>query len=116
MSEEIELFRPSNGTMGEIFIDGICSNCAKYRSGEDSTTQCDILMRTMLFDIDEPEYPNKWRYIDGEPTCTAFKDREEFNAERRAKRKPANRCSKTVDIFEVQGDHPLSANLEQTND
>ena len=26
--------------------------------------------------MNEPEYPNRWRYVDGKPTCTAFKNRE----------------------------------------
>lgn len=88
MSEEIRLFQPSNGTHGECFMAAYCYKCAKWPHSSDAKKQCGIALRTMAFSITDSEYPREWRYVDGEATCTAFKDREEFNAERRAKRKP----------------------------
>lgn len=102
MSEdEIRLFQPSNGTHGDCFIAGHCERCAKYPHSSDAKNQCMILLRTFAYSITDPEYPREWRYVDGEPTCTAFKDRDEFNAERRAKRKPPRTAVGIDDMFDA---------------
>ena len=60
-----EKFRPSNGTVGEAFMDDWCGTCAGYRN-------CTIHQKAMLYQIDEPEYPVEWIYdADGEACCTA---------------------------------------------
>lgn len=60
-----EKFRPSNGTVGEAFMDDWCGTCAGYRN-------CTIRQKAMLYQIDEPEYPDEWIYDeDGEACCTA---------------------------------------------
>jgi hypothetical protein len=82
----IELFRPSNATHGEFFHEEFCYRCAKFPRSSDAKNQCVIFLSAQAYSIDEPEYPRQWRYVDGAPTCTAFKDREEFNRERREKR------------------------------
>jgi len=65
-----EKYRPANGTEGEIFIDRQCSQCQKNMDG---TKLCDIIADTMLFNVDEDEYPSEWVYgADGQPCCTAF--------------------------------------------
>ena len=46
-----EKFRPSNGTVGEAFMDDWCGTCAGYRN-------CTIHQKAMLHQIDEPEYPD----------------------------------------------------------
>lgn len=104
MAEEIELFRPSNGTEGDIFMSRYCFQCAKFPHDSSAKNQCQIVLATFAYDIEDKEYPNQWRYVDGKPTCTSFKSREEFNAKRRLKR---NKCRKkiiatdslTLDIF-----------------
>jgi hypothetical protein len=65
-------YRPSNGTDGDIFIERFCNHCRKDAVCEG----CEIQLRTMAFDIDEPEYPTEWVYdADGKPTCTDFESR-----------------------------------------
>ena len=72
MKETISKYRPSNGTEGEIFIGHFCEHCRKDLVNEG----CKIQLRTMAFDIDEPEYPREWVYgADGKPTFTAFVSR-----------------------------------------
>lgn len=64
-------YRPSNGTEGMSFIDTYCMNCINCDPDPDGPKQCDILMRSMCHDLEEPEYPKEWQYINGEPKCTA---------------------------------------------
>ena len=78
--EQGHKFRPSNGTIGCAFIEDWCGTCARdeYRSyGKDpdgiDTRRCDIVERTMLYQIDDPEYPAEWTYdADENPCCTAY--------------------------------------------
>lgn len=99
MGEKIELYRPSNGTDGEMFMSSFCYQCSKWRDDPDAKTQCSIAASTMFWDIDDPKYPKQWRYVDGQPTCTAFDSREERNAKRRGEHKKA-RCKNAVDMFD----------------
>lgn len=63
-------YRPSNGSEGMWFTERFCERCAH---DQDTGKECPILMRTMLHEVDEPEYPSEWTYDqDGKPTCTAF--------------------------------------------
>ena len=64
-------YRPSNGTEGMSFIEFFCSNCL-YDVNED----CDILARSMGFDIDDEEYPEEWQTIDNKNLCTKFHHKE----------------------------------------
>lgn len=100
MSEEIRLYRPSNGTSGDMFMSSFCNKCIKFPNSMDAENQCQILGKTFIHDIEDPEYPKQWCYIDDIPVCTAFKDREDFNRERREKSKP-NKDKQTIDIFEI---------------
>lgn len=67
-------YRPSNGTEGEGFICAFCANCERDRGFWDGTGEgCGIVARTLIYDVDNPEYPGEWTYTEGgEPTCTAF--------------------------------------------
>lgn len=96
---DVELFRPSNGTHGESFHEGFCYQCAKFPHNMDAKNQCSIWQRAQMFDIDDKEYPRQWCYVDGEPACTAFKSREEFNAERRASRRGTLTKPGSDDLF-----------------
>ena len=63
--------RPSNGTEGEIFMAHFCDQCT--HDDGDVTKACNIIARTMVFDIDDPEYPTEWQYgPGGHPVCTKF--------------------------------------------
>lgn len=93
MSEKIKLFRPCNGTHGDAFISAWCGNCERDRKWRESEIEpCEILGRTLAYGIDDPEYPQEWRYDqDDNAVCTAF---VESGTEI-----PRQRCEKTVDMF-----------------
>ena len=66
-----EPYRPSNGTEGEIFMEGFCYRCTKE-------PDCEILSNTLALDIDDRDYPKEWRRRTdsngwpGTAECTAF--------------------------------------------
>lgn len=98
----IKKFVPCNGTHGDFFMSEFCYTCSKWSISSDAKTQCDIWIRTQLFDVEEKEYPLQWRYIDDIPVCTAYKNRDKHNEERRNKIRPKSikkRCSLTMDLF-----------------
>ena len=70
-------YRPSNGTEGEIFMNHFCDRCskdAKYRETLDGSDGCEILANTLVFEIDDPEYPKEWIRDEKGPRCTAFEE------------------------------------------
>lgn len=71
------LFRhyiPNNNTEGELFYDIWCNRCERDRLyRENAGSGCDILLLSLVFDIDDPLYPSKWTYDNnGVPICTEF--------------------------------------------
>lgn len=80
MSQKIELYRPSNGSEGDGFFSTWCRNCARDKAMSegkpldecDDNEKCDLIARSMAFDVDEPGYPQEWRYENGHPVCKAF--------------------------------------------
>lgn len=73
---EIELYRPSNGTEGEIFMHQFCSRCERDRY---ASRPCSIIGRTMALSVNEKGYPKEWirdaGQWPGNPRCTAFHER-----------------------------------------
>lgn len=69
-----ELYQPSNGTEGEIFMSRFCYKCRHDNFDHDTCEGgCGILLRTMVFSISDDEYPREWIIgTDGQPTCSAF--------------------------------------------
>lgn len=73
-------YRPSNGTEGCWFDDRWCSRCARDAAwrADESAEPCDILSRTFICDIGDPDYPAEWIEDDvawnqdSNPRCTAF--------------------------------------------
>ncbi len=66
-------WRPANGTEGQIFTDTYCSQCIN-----DEGNDCDIITRSMMFEKSHKDYPHEWQYgQDGQPICTAFKEKKE---------------------------------------
>ncbi len=64
-----EKYRPSNGSESEFFMARFCDKCAAFNI-------CNILMRTMGYDIDDPKYPKQWTFDEsGQATCTSFRDK-----------------------------------------
>lgn len=74
-------YRPSNGTEGASFIDAWCGNCERDHGMLkglpleecDDNHVCDIIARTFLLNLNDPDYPSEWQYgSDGQPRCHAF--------------------------------------------
>lgn len=72
----IKLYRPSNGSEGDWFIDKFCANCihGKYEhTGDVNDKPCKICSFSMAFDTKDKEYPKEWVYDENDkPICTAF--------------------------------------------
>jgi hypothetical protein len=87
-----EPYRPSNGTEGQFFMEEWCLRCARDAAFRNDKPEhgCRILARTLLYDIDDPNYPKEWvrRSNDnewpGSARCTAFVSQEELS--KRARR------------------------------
>ena len=71
-----ERYQPSNGTEGEYFMARFCDHCERdraFRETGGAEPGCIIAALTLIYDVDDPEYPREWVYDkNGEPTCTAF--------------------------------------------
>lgn len=68
-------YRPTSGSEGYAFIDAHCGQCKKekfYHTQTDGDKCCDILSRTLIHDVTDPEYPEEWTYENGVPVCTAW--------------------------------------------
>lgn len=64
-------YRPSNGTEGMGFTETYCMNCIHCDPNPDGKKQCDILMRSMCYDLKDKEYPEEWTYDENNrPICT----------------------------------------------
>ena len=106
-TEKWEPYRPSNGTEGEIFMEGWCQRCKRDKAFQDSQgveDGCPIVAATMAHNVGEPEYPKEWRMRwikadDGigtyEAECTAFEALDE-----------PERCKHTTDMFDCSNAAP----------
>lgn len=70
-------YQPSNGTEGMIFMEHFCENCIheKYLQDpekfDDEKDKCRILSNSMIYSVNDPEYPIEWTYDENDkPTCT----------------------------------------------
>jgi hypothetical protein len=61
-SDGKKLYRPSNGTEGEIFMAKFCEKCK--HDNPDKQQYCKILNATLLYKTSEKEYPQEWIYED----------------------------------------------------
>ena len=66
-----EKYRPSNGAEGDYFMAEWCEQCEE--DDLENNVFCPIIAATYAFDVDDPRYPNEWRYDEGKPVCKAFK-------------------------------------------
>lgn len=71
--EVIALYRPGNDSEGRAFMRNFCYQC--QNDSPEAEDYCNILNRTMAFDLHDPLYPSEWCYIGDKPTCTAFVSR-----------------------------------------
>jgi hypothetical protein len=69
-------YQPSNGTEGCWFIGKFCERCIHEKFSHTlnhNDVKCDIMSRSIIHDIKDPEYPKEWIYDDeGKPTCTSW--------------------------------------------
>lgn len=67
-------YAPSNGSEGTYFVENNCMKCVHCNPDPDEQPQCEILMKVMLYSVDEPEYPSEWTYDkNDDPVCTKRK-------------------------------------------
>ena len=67
-------YRPSNGSEGMWFMGLFCDRCAHNDYQDDgSGKSCEIFCNTMVYDVEDTEYPEEWQETHGSmPTCTKF--------------------------------------------
>lgn len=67
-------YRPSNGTEGVLFMSKFCYRCVHdLEYARTMENGCEILANTLVFDVDDKEYPKEWvRDSEGHPVCTKF--------------------------------------------
>jgi hypothetical protein len=70
-------YRPSNGTEGDQFINRFCDHCAYEKfihTSNSNDLKCEILSKSLLYNINEAEYPEEWQYNSrNKPICTQYK-------------------------------------------
>jgi hypothetical protein len=69
---DVRPYRPSNGTEGDIFIAQWCAVCSRNGWSDEDGDACDILTRSFVYPVDDPDYPQEWVMGDRGPGCTAF--------------------------------------------
>jgi len=69
-----DLYRPSNGTEGSVFMERWCATCQRDAEFDDECggAGCEIAAMALGFDIDAPEYPREWVVSERGPICTAW--------------------------------------------
>lgn len=71
--QAFKLYRPSNGTEGDMFVEMHCQHCKHFMPDPADGPTCNIYLRTMIHEKDEPNYPKEWIHdCEGEPICTKF--------------------------------------------
>lgn len=65
-----KIYRPANGSEGEIFEAKWCSRCKK--DDPETESYCDILSAAMAYNIGDENYPVEWVEDDTGPMCMAF--------------------------------------------
>ncbi len=67
-------YRPANGAEGDLFHEWFCFRCRH----ESEANPCEILTRSLTFNLGDSEYPAEWVENDvpcandSNPRCTAF--------------------------------------------
>lgn len=69
-----EKYQPSNGTEGWSFVESHCMQCFHCDPDPNGEKQCNILLRTLIHNVKDKEYPSEWIYDENDqPTCTQYK-------------------------------------------
>jgi len=64
---------PSSGTEGVWFTGKFCDHCINQHPDPDNPKQCDILMRSFAYSVNDKKFPEEWQYDEKDnPTCTAW--------------------------------------------
>jgi len=72
--EIMRKYQPSNGSEGDWFTDKFCFQCQECNPNPNGKKQCDILMRTLIHNVGDDEYPTEWIYDENDnPMCAAHK-------------------------------------------
>lgn len=96
---EPKKYRPSNGTEGMWFISEFCEHCRRENPGDVETRKCKILTKTMLYDVNEKDYPKEWTYDEkGDPTCTKY----EYHDWNKGYPKPKSKKGKRKIVIKTQ--------------
>lgn len=73
----MKLYKPSNGTEGEIFFNKFCYRCKKYVYDEETESddcELNLIIAAEINEVDDLDYPDEWQYDEnGSPICTEFK-------------------------------------------
>lgn len=70
---DLRPYQPSNGTEGMWFTDKFCMNCLHCDPNPSGKKQCEILCRSLCWNVGDPQYPKEWIYDqDDKPACTKF--------------------------------------------
>ncbi len=64
-------YMPPSGTDGIIFTEMWCDKCSRRALDPSAKTQCIHELNAFFYGKND-----KWFYIDGVPTCIAFRDRK----------------------------------------
>ena len=71
-----KLYRPSNGTEGDMFQALWCERCV-HDGYTDETPElgCELIRRSMAYFTTDPEYPREWIFDpEGVPMCIRFEE------------------------------------------
>ena len=77
-------YMPSNGTEGMAWTEKWCDRCSRRALDPGAKTQCVHELRALI-----GKDNGKWYFIDGAPTCLAFRDRK-----LRVRKKPEKKLDK----------------------
>jgi hypothetical protein len=88
-------YLPANRTEGDWFMKKWCEQCTRHSISPDAKTQCAHLLRAFWEGDNQ-----RWYYVDGIPTCTAFRDKK--NRKRYTKKPDKNQLDFFACILGLQ--------------
>lgn len=70
---DAKLYRPGSGDEGIWFMEMFCDKC-QHDIGfqNEQGAGCELILRSMSYELHEPEYPREWIHGPNGPECTAF--------------------------------------------
>jgi hypothetical protein len=71
--KKMKSYKPLTSTEGERFMSEHCYQCIHENPNQEANgPRCDIMTNSMIFCLNDKEYPKEWIYEYNEPTCTAW--------------------------------------------